>query len=83
MKALAAERAEVVQEGCKPEFGVAQREMEMIFQGKAEAKHGLCRSGLSEQAYDGFEPEECNTRKGGEWRKLKAEVTGKWWLVDL
>ena len=77
MKALAAERAEVVQEGCKPEFGIAQREMKMVVQGKAEAKRGLCRSGVSQQAYDGVEPEECNTRKGGERRELKAEVTGK------
>lgn len=27
MKALASERAEVLQEGYKPEFGIAQREM--------------------------------------------------------
>lgn len=77
MKALAAQRAEVVQEGCKPEFGIAQREMKMVAQRKAGAKHSLCRSEVSEQAYDGVEPEECNTRKGGERSELKAEVTGK------
>lgn len=83
MKALAAQRAEVVQEGCRPEFGMAQREMKMIVPGKAEAKRGLCRSGVSEQAYNGVEPEECNIRKGGERRELKAEVTEKWWLADF
>lgn len=35
MKALAAERAEVEQEGCKPEFRTAQREMKMIMWKKA------------------------------------------------
>lgn len=37
MKALAAERAEVEQEGCKPEFRTAQREMKMIMQKKSMA----------------------------------------------
>lgn len=37
MKALAAERAEVEQEGCKPEFRTAQREMKMITQKKSMA----------------------------------------------
>lgn len=48
MKALAAERAEVEQEGCKPEFRNAQRQMKMIMQRNAEEKHGLCRSGVLE-----------------------------------
>jgi len=34
MKALAAERAEVVQEGCKPESGIAQRKWRRSFRGK-------------------------------------------------
>lgn len=37
MKALAAERAEIKQEGCKPEFRTAQREMKMIMQKKSMA----------------------------------------------
>lgn len=37
MKALAAERAEVEQEGCKPEFRTAQREMKMIMWKKSMA----------------------------------------------
>lgn len=37
MKALAAERAEVEQEGCKPEFRTAQREMKMSMQKKSMA----------------------------------------------
>lgn len=68
MKALAAERAEVEQEGCKLEFRTAQKEIKMIMQGNAEEKRGLCRSGVLEQAHDGVEPEECNMRKGGERR---------------
>lgn len=68
MKALAAERAEVEQEGCKPEFRTPQREMKMIMQRNAEEEHGLCRSGVLELAHDGVEPEECNMRKWGERR---------------
>lgn len=41
MKALAAERAEVEQEGCKPQFRTTQREMKMIMQRNAEEKRGL------------------------------------------
>lgn len=67
MKALAAERAEVEQEGCKPEFRNAQRQMKMIMQRNAEEKHGLCRSGVLEQDRDGIEPED-NMRKGVERR---------------
>lgn len=41
MKALAAERAVVEQEGCKPQFRTTQREMKMIMQRNAEEKRGL------------------------------------------
>lgn len=67
MKALAAERAEVEQEGCKPEFRIAQRQIKMIMQRNAEEKHGHCRSGVLERDHDGAEPED-NMRKGGERR---------------
>lgn len=38
MKALASERAEVVQEGCQPESRIAQREIKMKAQGQAAAQ---------------------------------------------
>lgn len=38
MKALASERAEVVQEGCEPGSGIEQREIRMVARGKAEAR---------------------------------------------
>lgn len=38
MKALASERAEVVQEGCQPESRLAQREIKMEAQGQAAAR---------------------------------------------
>lgn len=63
MKALAAERAEVVQEGCKPEFGIAQREMKMAVQKQSLA---FADQDLQNRLTMGVEPEKCNMRKEGE-----------------